>query len=552
MPVIRVHRRRLEELLGRKTEDKDLENILFRLKSEMNLLEEDIIEIEVNTDRPDLFAPEGIARAIKGLLGIQTGLPKLRVGESRLKARVDYVPTRPYIGFVIVENYYLDEKVLEELIQFQEKLHVTLGRKRRKVAIGIHDLDKLPRGDLVYTMASLDTRMKPLGLDKEVSIRKVLRDTPQGKLYGSISLEGNRHPAIYAGSEIISLPPVINSEVTRLEPGTRNLLIDVTGTSAQHVYKTLDILSSVLNERDGTFIKKVVLSMKSGTIETPMLKREEVILDLPYIQEKLGFPLSVREALDLLGRIRMEADIIDNETLKVTVPEYRTDILHKIDVVEDIAIAYGYDRIPIVKPSRIIRPNKKTIMEFIHALRDLTIGQGFIETNSYTLIGEETILFQTPMQTPLALKNPISESMSYVRNSILPSLLHVLRESQSHPKPIRVFEIGEIAYVGRKGVEIHRAIGLAIMKDYAGFEEIQSPIYNILEEIGLTPSSAPAESPYFIDGRAAWIKAEDIRVGMAGEIHPSVLEKFGIKYPVVAGEINIDLIFSILKTNVLG
>ncbi|MEM3491360.1 MAG: phenylalanine--tRNA ligase beta subunit-related protein, partial [Fervidicoccaceae archaeon] len=256
MPVLYLNPERLISFIGdRGIALEKLNEILFSLKSESSLTADGLLEVEVNSDRPDLFISEGIARAVKGLIGYEKGLFQPRIQDSSYMLKVDEVPSRPFIAIGIVRGVELGEEGLKELIQFQEKLHITIGRNRRKMAIGIHDLRKIPSQDLRYTMVTLEHEMFPLGIREKKKIREVLSGTPQGRSYGEISLIGGAHPAIFSGDEIISLPPVINSEITRIEPDTKDLLIDVTGIDEETVLKTLDLITSILNEKTGSIIE---------------------------------------------------------------------------------------------------------------------------------------------------------------------------------------------------------------------------------------------------------------------------------------------------------
>ncbi len=550
MPVIKISKKRLHELVGEELSSKDINDVLFNLKSESEPIDEDKLEVEINSDRPDLFITEGLARAVKGLLEIEIGLFQPKTYLSNYQLKVVEKTSRPYIGLAIIKNYPLTEEVLEELIQFQEKLHITIGRKRRKMAIGIHDLDKIGCKNIEYRMVELSEKMIPLDRETPMTIKEVLKETPQGREYGKISVIGNKHPAILVDDEIISLPPVINSNITRLEPGTKNLLIDVTGTDQFTVLKTLDILTSILNERDNSEIGLVKIDSfyHKGTL--PILERDKVALDKNEVSRILGFNLTIQDIRRLLNKMRMEIEKTDENTLYVTIPEYRIDIIHPVDIIEDIAMAYGYNSLPLTKPTTLLAPSKTRIELIENIVRNLSVGLGFQEVNTHILVGEEALLFDEKDKGLITVKNPVTETMKYVRRSILPSLMIVLKESQGEVLPIKIFETGEIAFKYKSRYKIEYSLGLAIMKDEVGYEEIQASTYSLLRSLGLKPSAMKTSVPYMIDGRTAFILANDIRVGIAGEIHPSVLNKLNIKYPVIAAEINISRILSLFKKSV--
>ena len=551
MPVVRFSRSRLEGLVGRPLGDEELGDLVFRVKGEVESLSDEQVELEVTSDRPDLLMPEGLARALRGLLGVEAGLPRLRIsGDTGIVLRVERVPSRPYIGVAVVYDYPLSGGVLEELIQFQEKLHVTVGRKRRKVAIGIHDLDKLPSPHLVYREARLDERMTPLHTGRAMSIAETLSQTEQGREYGRISLrDDSLHPAIFSGGEIISLPPVINSDVTRLETGTRNLLIDVTGTDREAVYKTLDLLTSTLAERRPAAIGRIRVELPSGDLEHhPLLERGTLEASVDYVNRSLGTSLTGEEAIERLERMRWEAHV-DGERIRATYPEYRLDILHPIDLVEDIAMAQGYDRLPLTPPREMLRPREDPLERLSREASELAAGLGFMEMHTFTLvpswINEE---YLPPRREPVGLVNPISAEMAQFRASMVPSLLLTLRESQGARLPLRIHEVGTVATVSQRdgALEETLSLGMAVMDDSVSFEDIQAPIYALVRALGLRPSTEKRDHPGFIRGRSANLLVNSVLAGRVGEVSPAVLERLGIKYPVAVAELDLSKVLGFL------
>ncbi|NOZ88910.1 MAG: phenylalanine--tRNA ligase subunit beta, partial [Crenarchaeota archaeon] len=250
MPVLRFKPGRVEEALGLPLAE--ALKLVERLKVEAEVVEDGYVELEVEVDRPDMYSLEGIARQAAGLLGREKGLVRYETIDSGYTIYASKVEPRPYIAGAVVWNVNVDEDFLEELIQFQEKLHGSLGSARQRMAIGLHDLDKLPSRELRYTMERIDdVKFVPLGGSEEMTLRRVLEETSQGRSYGSIALRDDTHPVLRSGDRVISVPPVINAEDTRIEPGTRHIFIDVTGTDLNVVLDTLSIIASSLAERGG-------------------------------------------------------------------------------------------------------------------------------------------------------------------------------------------------------------------------------------------------------------------------------------------------------------
>lgn len=550
MPVVYINIERLGELIGEKIHPSRLEEILFNLKSESKVVDDSHIEVEVNSDRPDLFTSEGLARAIKGLLEVEIGLFEPKIGDSLFSVNVSEVPSRPFIAVGLVRNVSLGEEGLKELIQFQEKLHITIGRKRKKVAIGIHDLKKIEGHSLTYSMVPLDAEMIPLDSQKKMKIKNVLRETPQGKSYGDLSLLGGAHPAILSESgEIISLPPVINSDITRLEPSTKDLLIDVTGTDLNSVVKTLDLISSLMNEHRGSSIERAKIYSQTGSLLRidPTLSRFSLSMSIELVSKTLGFELTKDAVKKHLLRMRFGAEDMQPEgSLKVVVPEYRLDILHPIDLVEDIAMSYGYENLPAVPPNYKTEGSLDEITSLSRALRMTVIGLGFQEVHSFVALGTHAELFKGNAEL-LKIRNPVSEEMQWIRPNLSSSLLYILRENQHIELPIKIFEIGDFARL-RDGKLIQgKSLAMAVMKDELSFEEIQAPAYSLLSHYGISVRFRKSSVGYLIEGRAATIIAEDIPVGVVGEVHPHILTEMQIKYPVGVAEIDLVLLRNVFK-----
>ncbi len=545
MPVIRLHKDRFEELVpGIKREE--LEELLFRLKCEVEEVDQDYVEIEVNPDRVDMYIGEGISRALKGLLGIEKGIPEYRVNDTGFTTVVENVVSRPYIGVAIVYDVNIDERYLEELIQFQEKIHQTYGRKRKKIAIGLHDLEKVPSKKLAYKLVDIDsTSFVPLGYDKEMPVREILSKTPQGREYGQISIYKNRyHPAILSGDDIISLPPVINAELTRIEPGTKNVLIDVTGIRKSDVVKILDVLVTNLSERGGRLLGRVEITEYNGRqYYTPILGSEILRLSVSYTNKILGTSLDSRGIAELLEKMRYAAQVIDTEWVETIVPPYRVDILHTIDLIEDVAIAIGYEELGVAKPRLMLRGKTDELNDFTNIVAEMLVGYGFQEIYSFILdsLNRQSLFVNT--DSVVTIENPVTIDLNSLRATLLSPLVEFMEKNQHAKMPIKVFEIGPVAYIVDNNVVEETRLGIGIMDNSISYEDIQAIVYGLMRILGLQPSAKPGRTRGFLEGRIGVLVVDDTEVGIMGEVHPEILEKMGIKYPIALAELSIDKLF---------
>lgn len=537
MPVLRFRIERLESLIGLPLGV--LEELLFRLKAETEE-EEEYLVVELNPDRPDMYIGEGLARAVKGLLGERRGWRKPDTVESGIKV-VNRAPrSRPYIAAAVVYNVNVDEIYLEELIQFQEKLHDTLGRRRRKAAIGFHDLEKLPSKTVEYIELPVDSvDFPPLGSTNRMPAERVLAETDQGVKYGGLSLRGNMHPFLIAGGKVIAMPPVINSEITRVEPGTRDLFIDVTGTDEATVYKVLDVIVGALLERPGAKLGRVSIQGPSGPRTTPLYESRKLDLDTEWAEGILGVRLGIADMIDALERMGHNA-IASNDTVVVEPPPYRVDILGPIDIVEDIAMAVGYEELgyerPLVRDPGRHRP--ETLLARV--LKDLAIGLGFTEVMQLSLTSPR-LLDALGYEDRVEVANPVQYEYSVLRPSMIPSIVSVLAFNQHKRKPVKVFEIGVVVEPGDPPRD-RIAMGLGILDVEVGYEDIQAAVYAVLRSLGVGFDAKPAEAPGLIPGRTAELVLEGRRLALIGEVKPEVLESLGAEYPMAVAELDVEVL----------
>lgn len=535
MPVLRFKTYRLLSLINPRLGLEELASLLESVKAEVEDVNEEYVEIELEVDRPDMYIAEGVARYLRGVLGLERGSPRYGLVDSGYTIIVEDVKTRPYIGGLVAWGVNVDEDYLEELIQLQEKLHNSLGGRRRRVAIGIHDLDKLPSKTLRYSFKDIDeVYFTPLGHTRRMSLREVLAATEQGVKYGSISLSGERHPVLYSGDEVISVPPVINAELTRVEPGTRNIFVDVTGTDWRGVLDTLAVLAASLADRGDGRIGLVSVEARDWARKTPDMEPRAMELRVSEASRLLGVELGVEEVVDALERARMDAVHRGGDAVMVSVPRYRVDVLHWVDLAEEVMIVRGIGRVPLRKPRLLMRPAELPQRTWERVARDILAGYGFVELLTFTLV-KCSLAERVYGARPVALENPISEEHACIRPSLLPSLLEAV--ARADRPGVRVFEVGEVYPPPDARLERHLAI--LLMDEKAGYEDIQSYVYGLLELLGDSIESVkPCRHPALIEGRTACIETRQGIRGVLGEVKPSLLAELGATYPVAAAELD--------------
>lgn len=532
MVTITLKQSRLLELL--KVNEKELEDVLFNLKSEVEKVGEDEISIEINADRLDMLSPEGIKRAVDGLLERRLGEAKYEIIPTDYKLIVEDVKTRPYALAAVVYNVKFDEERLREIIQFQEKLHDTIGRKRKKVAIGLHDLRKIDQKVIRYKELPLTTEFVPLNQNNKMKVSEVITKTEQGKLYGNISVRDGMTPAIVQDDgEVLSIPPIINSNKTALDVNTTDLFIDVTGTSFEAVTQTLDILVSNLAE-GGSKIGLVKVEA-SFADKSPLMLHSNISVTEEQINKRLGLKLTSEEIAKLILRMRMDAKSIGSK-VDIVVPQYRVDIMTYVDIAEDVAMAYGYKNFNLDTIHVAGNGNLLYITKLERAFRELAVGGQFQEIFSLVLTKDINLSGEF-----VKVENPISVEYNAVRNSLVWTTLDFLSKNQHARFPVKVFETGDVVVKDDSsdtGYRNETRACLAIMDSKVSYEDLQAVVHQILYNlVGKEPKYVSQFKEYYIKGRASKILIGDTEIGEIGEISPEYLEKFNIKYPVVLSEI---------------
>lgn len=532
MTNVNVPYQDLMDLLGKRLSLEECVDRITFMGAGPEGVQGDVMTFDIFPNRPDLYSVEGIARNLRGFLGLEAGLPTYEVRAPTVDFVVDpgVADVRPMALGGIVRGLELEEPLLRSLVDLQERLHLTVGRKRRKVAIGIHDLDKVTPPFSYKAVRPEEVRFTPLGLAEEMDLARILSKHEKGREYAHLVATKPRYPIILdAKGQVLSFPPVINGIVTQLTPDTRNLFIDVTGTDLEAVSGCLAIIATALAERGGR-IERVRTRYLDRTLESPDLAPRSTRLALRRANELLGLTLSAEEAIGLLRRMRHDA-LADGDTIAVRSAAYRLDLMHEFDLAEDLAIAWGYDRYGRGLPRRQTIGEPLPANEFADVVRTLLIGYGYQEVMSLTLASAKDG-FVTPER--VLVRNPLGEELTTIRSSLLPALLSIFRMNKHRELPQRVFEIGDVVIDSRNV----RKIAGASMHHRASFTEAKSLVLSLLRDVGRSGEVGPADDPNYIAGRAASVRIDTREVGRFGEIHPRILVTYTLNQPVIAFELD--------------
>jgi len=547
MPVITFEYQDLKEL-GIDIENDKLIDTLPMLGSDIEDFDGETIKVEFFPNRPDQLSVEGVSRSLKGFISQDIGLPIYDVVESGEKVFVDkqIENIRPYISFAIIENVNFSGNKLKQIMDFQENLHWVIGRDRKKVAIGIHNLNVI-NGDYKYIASSPDENsFVPLEHLSKLSPREILEEHEKGSKYAKLINKFDKYPIILDKDEnVLSMPPIINGELTKLTEDTENILVDVTGTDEKAVNQCLNIICSSFGEVGGK-IKSLDIVYTDKTITTPDLTPKTRTVRVDLCNDLIGgVNLNAQDIVKLLLKARMDAKVLSENVVEVKIPSYRIDILHEVDLVENVAIQYCINNIESKLPNISTIAYENNWFKSEKFIREIMLGLGFQEVMSLMLTSEESHYNKMKQEEDnhVQVAKPITIDRTMIRKSLINSLMEFLEDNKHEDLPQKIFEIGDTLYIDTKeetNVKTIKKLAGAICHSTANFTEMKSTVASILANLGYDMEIFSSDNPSFIQGRVSNLKGNSKNgkiKGFFGEVSPEVITSFELEYPVIAFEI---------------
>jgi len=533
MPVVKLNNDYLSRLTG--IDIKTIRDNLPMMGSEVEREEEEQTDVQYFPNRPDLYSAEGTARALRGYLGIEKGLPKYTVTKSPITFMVDsgLKNIRPYLGSAVIRNLNMDNAMIESLMGLQESLHWAVGRGRKKVAIGVHDLDKV-EGPFHYIAAEKSTKFVPLDYDVEMTLEEILDQHPKGKAYAKIVRDFPKYPLIVdAKNRVCSFPPIINGELTRVTEKTHNILLDVTGIEPRAVKVAVNILCAAFVEMGAT-----VESVSIDGVNSPDMEPTSRIVSTKACSDLTGISMTSSQMAGFLEKMRFGTEVIDEDKVKVLIPCYRADIMHDCDIYEDAAIAYGYDKIEAKLPPSFTVGKPHPIQKLYTMVRNVMVGLQYIENTPFTLTSEDvSYKMMNRPSNPKALHvlHPISEDQTIIRTDILPMLMESLSINRSRELPQRIFACGDVV----EQLETYPKMAAASIHGGSDFSEIYAVMDAFCQMMSIKYEIKEGNDPAYIPGRCGDIYCNGNKIGSFGELSPAVLNAFGLEQPTSAFEMDL-------------
>ncbi|MBX3165966.1 MAG: phenylalanine--tRNA ligase subunit beta [Candidatus Eremiobacteraeota bacterium] len=515
--------------------------------------EKDVVRMELLAVRPDMFDPGGLARTLRNYFKETLDSPGYPSKASEYVVTVEEgLEQRPYIACAVVRNLKLDDDKIRVIMKLQENLHWALGRDRKRASIGVYDLDTLQGKQFRYTsVGPEEIEFAPLGYSagEKWTPARVLKEHTKGTAYARLIQNHPRYPILLdEGQQVMALIPIINSESTKVSKNSTNFFIDVTGLEERIVNKTLNtIVTSMLELDPGAGLETVKIASGPNAHNTPDLTPQPAILNPKTAASRLGVPLDRDGVSECLRRMGHEVHERPDGNLDVKVPAYRNDILHEVDLIEDVAIAYGYHNIvPTLVPTLTVGAEQPLEIAAQAARASLT-GLGYLEVLTLILSNEAAqydFLGRPRQNKHVVIQLPISQDQTMVRVSLLPGLLDTLSVNTDHELPQRIFEVGNISLLDESetGASEHRRLAAAAIGPRVDFAGMRATCEALLREFGYRLETRASLDPVFLPGRGAEVWGhrgeQAVHLGLLGEIHPQWLEHYGLGHPAAAFELD--------------
>ncbi|HME87019.1 MAG TPA: phenylalanine--tRNA ligase subunit beta [Candidatus Nanoarchaeia archaeon] len=550
MPTIEFDRKLVEKLVKKKLSDTELKEKITMFGTPVEELTKNEIKVEVFPNRPDLLSEQGFSRGFGAYLGTKKAA-KYAVKKASYKVIVDasVKNVRPYTACAVVKKLKFNDSTIKQIIKIQEKLHGTYGRNRKRCAIGVYPLDKIAFPVRYTAKKPNEIRFMPLESSKNMTATQILNEHPAGKEYKHLLEKESVYPIfIDSKDRVLSMPPIINSHsVGKVDESTKDVFVECTGFNQGVLNKCINIIVSALADMGGS-VESVNITNNGKTITTPDLSAQTMNIDVSYVNKKLGLSLKEKDLKPLFAKMNLEYN-----NKKVLVPSYRADILHPIDLVEDLAIAYGYDNFKEEIPQVATIGKEDAFEKFKNKVAHILVGMGIQEVNSTHIVD---VKHQTKDMLldfkPVMLYNSLTADYNSLRGIILPSLMNALKLNKINEYPQQIFEIGTIfkwdkANKTETGVVENTRVAVAVCHPKANYTEIRQKVERVLKLLGVSYAVKEKEHASYIPRRVARVSVNNVDVAYVGELHPQVLENFELEMPVAAFELNLTELFAEFK-----
>lgn len=586
MPTIGVKRDLLFKALGKTYSEDEFQNLCFEFGLELDDVttekqmitkeqgseqsigasEEIIYKIDIPANRYDLLSLEGL---VTGLLVFLNKMPvpsykaiRPKVPEKLTMAK-ECLQVREHVVAAILRDITFTQDSYNSFIDLQDKLHQTIGRKRSIVSIGTHDLDTIKGPFSYHAKPPSAIRFKPLNQSKEYTAEEVMdlyAHHPQLKQYLSIIKDSPVYPVIYDSNGIVlSLPPIINGDHSKITVNTKNVFIECTATDLNKARIAVDTIVCAFSVYCANKYTAEIVEVEypdKKTFDSPELKYRTEEINNEKAINYIGIKKSPEEVAKLLSKMSLEATVEENNKIAVKIPPTRRDVLHSCDIYEDVAIAHGYNNIEKIFPKVATIAAEFQLNKLSDQLREEFASAGFTEALTFSLCSRDDISEKLGHKIENApavhISNPKTLEFQVARTTLLPGLLKTIASNKKMPLPLKLFEVSDVVLLdstAEVGARNDRHLCAVYYNKTAGFEIIHGLLDRIMQvlEVPWSANKADvgyylraADDPTFFPQRYAEVVCNGKVIGKMGILHPDVLTKFELNLPCSALEIDIE------------
>ncbi|XP_050294141.1 phenylalanine--tRNA ligase beta subunit isoform X2 [Anthonomus grandis grandis] len=591
MPTIGVKRDLLFTALGQTYTDEEFQKVCFEFGLELDEVttekqmitkeqgddsqlsqgaSEDIIyRIDIPANRYDLLCLEGLVLGLKIFQG-KISPPQfkaLKPSEGSLEqviVKPDTKKIRPFVVAAILRNITFTQASYNSFIDLQDKLHQNIARKRSLVAIGTHDYDTI-KGPFTYdAKPPKDIKFVPLNQSKECTATELMTlysTHAQLKQYLHIIKDSPVYPVITdSNGVVLSLPPIINGDHSKITLNTKNVFIECTATDLTKAKVVLDTMVCMFSEYclEKYTCEYVEVVYPSGETQLyPDLQYREEIIKAVKANKLIGISEDSQEIANLLSRMCLKSELTSGSEIRVTVPPTRHDVIHACDIYEDVAIAYGYNNIKRTLPKTNTIGEQLPVNKLSDLLRHPVAEAGFTEALTFTLCSQDDISTKLGIESidkvlAVHISNPKTLEFQVCRTTLIPGILKTIAANKKMPLPIKIFEISDVVLKdadAEVGARNERRVCAVNCNKNAGFEVVHGLLDRIMLLLEVPWSQnrgnvgyylKAADDPTYFPGRCAEIIYNDNSIGKIGVLHPNVLTKFELTNPCSVVEFSLE------------
>jgi phenylalanyl-tRNA synthetase beta chain len=487
------------------------------------------IIVELTPNRPDWFALEGMARSLRAYYFKEIKDYTVKKGNYVVEVDKSVADKRPYTVCAVVKGLEMTDERIVDMVQVQEKLCATLGRWRKKFAMGLYPLNHLSFPLKYTTMKPEQIMYQPLNYPKEANGREIVEKHEKGQAYGDIIKDFAKWPVyIDSEDEVMAILPLVNSEKTgQVDLETKDIFIEVTGIDENVINSALNIVVTMFADMGGE-IFSVKVKYLDREVQTPDLTPRKMDVDINKTTKILGVDLKRSEVKDLLARMGY---VMDGDS--VLVPPYRADVIHEVDIIEDIAIAYGYNKFEPTLPDFFNPGSRNRKLETLHSTMR---GMGFLEMTTFILTNQNKIKSIGYKGEIKKIVNPRVEEFTCLRPTMLVDLLSIFELNKIKGLPQRLYEIGNV-YVNE---ETKQRLVFGIMDKSVGFSDAKGFLQALMEEKGLEFELLKTKHPAFDSEKSGEVVIGKKRIGVFGKIRKEILDQYALEFEVYACELEVE------------